>query len=521
MACAAGCAGVISSACAGRPANDSLPIALPLHPLLYELNTRCWLHELSGQHGRVVQLGNVPEEEFAAWRRQGFTHIWLMGTWTTCSRARETALNDPALIDLFRKALPDWTPDDVTGSPYAVADYHVPDTLGGEEGLRRFRERLHAHGMKLILDFVPNHTGLGHPWVKMKPELFVQGPPGARETFATETNSGVLWIAHGKDPFFPCWEDTAQLDYRRADTQAIMQEMLRDVTARCDGVRCDMAMLILRDVFAKTWATLPRTAPQTPAEFWTEAIASVKRVFPDFLFLAEVYWDLERNLQRLGFDYTYDKWLYDHLAYDNYAETQHHLVGVEPGFLCHSVHFLENHDEQRAATRFTFEEHRAAALLTYGLPGMRFLHEGQLEGARIRLPVHLSRRPVESEDTRISSFYEELLAALDNSAVGHGEFEILRPRSAWSDNTTDHCFVVVQWQSAPDAFDLVVVNLAAQPSQCYVTPVIAGLARREWKMEDLLGEEKYWRNGTEMQARGLYLALPPRGAQLFHFTPAK
>ena len=66
-----------------------------------------------------------------------------------------------------------------------------------------------------------------------------------------------------------------------------------------------------------------------------------------------------------------------------------------------------------------------------------------------------------------------------------------------------------------------VVNLAAQPSQCYVTPSITGLARREWKMEDLLGEEKYWRNGNEMAARGLYLALPPRGAQIFHFTPAK
>jgi hypothetical protein len=138
-----------------------------LHPLLYELNTRCWLRELSGQHGRLVQLGNVPEEEFAAWKRQGFTHVWLMGTWTTCSRAREAALNDPALIEAFRKALPDWTPDDVTGSPYAIADYRVPDELGGEEGLRQFRTRLRAHGLKLILDFVPNHTGLGHPWVEM------------------------------------------------------------------------------------------------------------------------------------------------------------------------------------------------------------------------------------------------------------------------------------------------------------------------------------------------------------------
>ncbi len=492
-----------------------------MHPLLYELNTRCWLHELSAQHGRVVQLGNVPQEEFAKWQRLGFTHLWLMGTWTTCARAREAALNDPALIESFRKALPDWTPEDVTGSPYAVAEYRVPDALGGEEGLRQFRARLNAHGLKLILDFVPNHTGLGHPWVTMQPELFVQSQPGVRETFATDTHSGIVWIAHGKDPFFPCWKDTAQLDYRRADTQSVMQEILRGIAARCDGVRCDMAMLLLRDVFAKTWVAFPNSSPPIPGEFWTAAIATVKRAFPDFLFMAEVYWDLEENLQLLGFDYTYDKWLYDHLAYDNYLETQNHLLDVPADFLRRSVHFLENHDEQRAASRFTLDEHRVAALLTFGLPGMRFLHEGQLEGACVRLPVHLSRRPVEREDRQLASFYEKLLAALNNSSVGHGDFEILRPRSAWSENSTDHCFVVVQWQSTPDAFDLIVVNLASHPGQCYVSPGIKGLARREWKMEDLLGEEKYWRNGTEMATTGLYLALPPRGAQLFHFTPAK
>jgi hypothetical protein len=160
-------------------------------------------------------------------------------------------------------------------------------------------------------------------------------------------------------------------------------------------------------------------------------------------------------------------------------------------------------------------------MLTFGLPGMRLLHEGQLRGAQVRVPVHVARRPVEPADPQVSAFYEQLLATLASTAVGRGAFEILRPRSAWSNNSTDHCFVVVQWQSKPDGFDLVVVNLAAQPSQCFVTPTVAGMARREWKMEDLLGEEKYWRNGNEMAARGLYLALPPRCAQLFHFTPAK
>ncbi|MFA6546601.1 MAG: alpha-amylase family glycosyl hydrolase [Limisphaerales bacterium] len=492
-----------------------------MHPFLYELNTRCWLRELSDRHGQDVRLGNVPDEELATWQRLGFTHIWLMGVWTTCPRAREFALTALPLLDSYRTVLPDWTPEDVTGSPYAIAEYRVPDALGGEDGLRRFRARLNERGLKLVLDFVPNHTGVDHPWVRMKPELYVQALPGTPDTFAAETANGIVWVAHGKDPFFAAWRDTAQLDYRRPETQATMSEVLHSVAARCDGVRCDMAMLVLRDLFAKTWASHPRSSPQAETEFWAAAIDGVKRAIPGFLFIAEVYWDLERNLQLLGFDYTYDKWLYDHLAYDNYAETQNHLVDAEPDFLRRSLHFIENHDEQRAATRFVLDEHRGAALLTLGLPGMRLLHEGQMEGARIRLPVELSRRPVEPEDERIASFYEELLAALGATAVGHGEFEILRPRSAWSENTSDHCFVIVQWQSAPDAFDLVVVNLSSQPSQCYVTPTVAALARREWKMEDLLGEEKYWRNGNEMLARGLYLAVPSRAAQLFHFTPAK
>jgi len=127
-----------------------------------------------------------------------------------------------------------------------------------------------------------------------------------------------------------------------------------------------MAMLLLKDVFAKTWSACSLKGPQATGEFWTAAIAEVRQAFPDFLFMAEVYWDLEENLQQIGFDYTYDKWLYDHLANDNYAETQVHLLDVPREFLRRSVHFLENHDEQRASRRFSLDEHRVAALLSLG-----------------------------------------------------------------------------------------------------------------------------------------------------------
>src|SRR5207247_11279046 len=215
-------------------------------------------------------------------------------------------------------------------------------------------------------------------------------PDPSPETFRTETKSGGRWLAHGKDPNFHAWIDTAQLDHRRADTRAAMIELLQSVAMRCDGVRCDMAMLLLNEVFAKTWEKFPCHAAAIEREFWADAIQAVKKSQPDFLFLGEVYWDLEARLQSLGFDYTYDKRLYDYLVYRNPAEVQRHLSSVTPDFVRQSAHFLENHDEPRIASILSWPEHRAAALLTAGLPGLRLLHEGQLAAVRTRPPVHLA-----------------------------------------------------------------------------------------------------------------------------------
>jgi len=221
-------------------------------PLLYEVNTRCWLRELSDRLHHPITLANVPAEEVTRWRELGFTHIWLMGVWTTGPRGRAHSLNDPALRATYAKILPDFKDDDILGSPYAVAAYQISEPLGGEVGLKTFRELLRKNGLKLVLDFVCNHVGLDHPWVTERPELFVQSHEDSPGTFPQEAPGEILWLGHGKDPFFPAWIDTAQLDYRRADTQQAMIEVLRSIADRCDGVRCDMAMLVLREIFAKT-----------------------------------------------------------------------------------------------------------------------------------------------------------------------------------------------------------------------------------------------------------------------------
>jgi glycosidase len=489
------------------------------HPILQEINTRCWLRELSEQTGARITLANVPDSEFARWRELGFTHIWLMGVWTTGPRALESALNEKGLIQEYLRAFPDWKESDVGGSPYAIAEYKVARALGGENGLKKFRAKLHAHGMKLILDYVGNHVGLDHVWVKEQPDLFVHSPIEVPGTFAQETVTGVRWLAHGKDPNFAPWPDTAQLDFRRFATRAAMKDLLLSIAERCDGVRCDMAMLQLNETIATTWSAFPVSGEPPTQEFWQEAITATRQARPEFVFLAEVYWNLESRMIELGFDYAYDKGLYDKLVSHDGVGVQNHLLKAPVDFVSHGVHFLENHDEARIASAMTLEEHRAAALVILGLPGMRFLHEGQLTGARAKIPVQLLRRPVEPVDSDIQKLYEKLLSVLPKSAVGRGEFKLIKPTASWSGNITFQNFVIVQWQSRPEEFDLVVVNLSAERSQCFGLLGIPEIVNYSWKMRDLLGTESFERDGNNLAMQGIYLDLPAHGAQLFHFTP--
>lgn len=492
-----------------------------MNPILYEINTRCWLRELSDAAGRSIMLADVPDTEFKRWTDRGFTHIWLMGVWTTGPKCRAMALKEPNLIRAYNEIIPGWREEDVGGSPYAIAGYKVPRTLGGDAGLKAFREKLHAHGLKLILDFVPNHLGLDHAWLREQPDLFVQSPVEVPGTFAQETVTGIRWLANGKDPYFFPWNDTVQLDYRRVSTRAAMRNLLLSVAERCDGVRCDMAMLLLNDVFAKTWDNFPYGAEIPEREFWAETIPPVKAAHPDFLFLAEVYWDLEGRMQDLGFDYTYDKRLYNELFWRNGPGAQARVLGLPHESLARSAHFLENHDEPRIAAQLSPAEQRAAALAILGLPGMRFLHEGQLTGAKIKIPVQLARRCVEPVNLAVAKGYDELLAAIQHSTVGRGEFQLLTPREAWPGNPTTQNFIIVQWQSQPPTFDLVVVNLAPHRSQCYAPLTVPELAEHNWTLRDLLGPETYARYGADLASQGLYLDLPESGAQLFHFKPLR
>lgn len=481
-------------------------------PIFYELNTRCWLRALSDEAGRTLSLNEVPESEFQLWHILGFTHIWLMGVWTVGPLVRAHALKHHSKyedIDSHK---------DLLGSSYAISDYRVSEALGGERALGAFKAKLHTYGLKLILDFIPNHVGLDHPWVAEHPHFFVQGRLHQRGTFCQPTRDGKRWLAHGRDPYFSPWSDTAQLDYRKAETHAAVLEQLQRVSALCDGVRCDMAMLIANEVFTKTWADFPWTSGEAVPEFWPNAIKLIKQKNPEFLFIGEVYWGLEARLQALGFDYTYEKTTYDLLIKKDPEKLQSHLLTRTEDFLNHSLFFLENHDEQRIAFLLNPEQHKAAAALLLSLPGSALLHEGQLEGLTKQVSVHVGRRAVEQSNREVNRFYTKVLRALRDSPVRKGWCRILEPRAAWSGNPSHNAVLLFQWQVHEPFFDLAVINLAPHRSQCFA-PVIVPEAIRAWELQNRLGKESYVRNTSDLISQGLYLDLPAFGAQLFAFRP--
>jgi glycosidase len=318
---------------------------------------------------------------------------------------------------------------------------------------------------------------------------------------------GDLIVALGRDPYFAGWPDTLQLDYSNPATQEAMIGELKKIADRCDGVRCDMAMLVLPEVFERTWS-------RRMESFWPKATQQTRERHPDFVFMAEVYWDLEWTLQQQGFDYAYDKRLYDRLR-DGAARPvrEHFHAGLD--YQNKLARFLENHDEPRVAATFVRQIHDTAAVITYLSPGLRFFHQGQFEGRRKRISPHLVRAPVEPAEQALQQFYGGLLAVLRQPQVRDGRWRLLECAPAWDGNGSWDCFLVFAWESAGEAPLLVTANYAPQQSQCYVRLPFQDLAGRTVQLKDLMGPAQYDRDGTDLASRGLYLDLPPWGYHVF------
>jgi hypothetical protein len=481
---------------------------------LYEINTWVWLSELSQKHGTAVDLSSVPSAEWDAIAKNGFDAVWLMGVWERSPVGIAIANRNSGLLKDFRQALPDFRLEDNVGSPYCVRSYLVDKHFAGRKGLAIARKELAKRGMKLILDFVPNHVAPDHPWVNEHPEYFVQGSAADADNdpSAYMQIEGTTY-ACGRDPYFPAWPDVLQLNAYQSGLRQAMRETVLSLASQCDGIRCDMAMLLLNQVFERTWGDRPGPRPDT--EYWEELISTVKKAHSQFLFIAEAYWDMEWELQQQGFDFCYDKRVYDRLEHDNAENLRLHLCAT-PAYQDKLLRFLENHDEPRAAATFSPARERAAAVTISTLPGARLFHEGQFEGRKVKLPVFLGRRPAEPLDEALQAFYHKLLAAINAPVFRDGEWKLCE-RCGWQDNNSFRNLVAWSWVKGDDR-RFIVLNLSDSVVQARVRVPWGEVRDETWRLTDTLSGTSYDREGEEMLTPGLYVELGPWDCHFFRCT---
>lgn len=506
----------------GSVVNTPTPMTWPDKLFIYEVNTFVWLNTLSRHHGYPITLANMPEEAVDQLAAPGVDIIWMMGAWTRSPYGVQNALK---WKHQYRPALPDLSDDDVIGSAYSISAYEIAPQVGGREGMATFREQLRARGLRLMLDFVPNHVGTDHPWVKT-PGLLVRGTEAdlknrASDFFlAKDANDKPIVVAHGRDPNFSGWADTAQLDAFSPALRRVVTETLLDIASQCDGVRCDMAMLLCNDIFANTWRGYVGTTPTT--EFWVEIIPQIRAQSPDFLFLAEVYWGREPQLLQQGFDYCYDKVLYDRAIAGDAERLRQHLT-TPLGYQKQMMRFIENHDEHRAYASLGRERSFPAATLICTLPGGALLHDGQFVGRTVKLPVQIGRQPDETLDHDLEAYYLRLLEETRDPVYQNGEFTLFNLTPSGHHDNTFRNLLAYGWREGEgdDATHrLIIINLTGQRSFGRINLLPwPEISSRQWRLFDVTDGEEYHRQGHQMTDEGLYIALDAYESHVFRFEP--
>ncbi len=458
---------------------------MPTPRVLYEIDCAAWLDDLTARLRRPVALDSVPDRCWAEIADLGADAIWLMGVWERSPIAAGIARKHPAFA-ADRAALGWADKQDVCGSAYAVRSWRVDPRFGGDQALATARIAMERHRLGLWLDWIPNHVAPDHLWVRW-------AVPGGEGVDSLRVDGRL--VANGRDPYFPAWPDTVQLDLNHPGLRAAAGEQLARLARLCDGVRCDMAMLALPDVLARTWGG--RTAPARHEGYWREVLGAARRRATGFGAIAEGYWGRERDLLHQGFDSAYDKELYDALAGGDAQAVRDHAHASA----C-TVRFLENHDEPRCAVSFPEPRRRAAAAVLATLPGTWLFHAGQEHGQRLRVPVTLAKGGREPEDAAERARWRTLLRLRRLPAMD-GSWRHLET-SGWPDNHSHRDLLTWRWEGGGQRL-LTVVNWSDRRSQ--------GLVHHGWGGRQHFTEV---RDGSVFERDGdsLYVDLEPWGSHI-------
>ena len=478
------------------------------HPILYEISTRPWLYELSQKYGKsITKLKDIPTTEFDNLKKSGIEIVWMMGVWKLGTYGLEFDRKQD-----YSGVLPDWTKDDVIGSPYSITEYECNPDIGTNEDLVWLRKQINSRGMKLMLDFVPNHSAVDAPTASSNPKLYMRAPPGKTDP-SRYTDSG---IAYGKDPYFSPWLDVIQWNYWEAETIQFMKQNLLTVLKYADGARCDMAHLILNDVFGQTWKEeLDAWSYSKPSnEFWEVAIKDAKSKYPNAILLAEVYedWEIEK-LNQLGFDYCYDKALLDKLE-GSAQDVNDYIHYKGESFYGHVAHFVENHDENRVVYNMqgNLEKAKAAGTIASTLGGMIFFNHGQWSGLKNKLDVHLRRGASESADSGTENHYKKLMQIIADSAFKGPNYYFVYNISG--DKELDFIGYI---REVDDAHYLVVVNYASTYG-CAEVPIYNMEGSGMKNVKEMFSGIEYSVDADIMRNVGLTVCLNGYQAQIFKYN---
>lgn len=387
----------------------------PFHQIhLYEIGSRIFCTK-KGKPLREVLVDLERKTPFV-WADE----IWLMGVWKNSPSSQKIARSMPELQPGYQSVKSNFEPKDVYGSPYSIYDY-VPDPLISESNhLTEIHNWFASKNKKLILDFVPNHMAIDSPLVSKYPDYFLKADSN-KEDKNTFLHPNGFRYCYGKDPYFDGWTDTIQWDFSNPEVETYHTQLLRKIAEQCDGVRCDMAMLPLPEVFEKTHG-------KKSVYDWERVIRTIKKEFPEFRFYAEVYWGLEVTLRNQGFDATYDKSLYDALHNKDLHQT-YDLISKNSEL--HSIRFLENHDEGRAEITFGDNAKTYFSLLSAS-PCTILFYDGQELGLTKKIPVQIIGIDEEKENQRTKEFYTRIFSVITNrsndakfSDVSYSEFHYL------------------------------------------------------------------------------------------------
>jgi len=385
-------------------------------------STFVWLDQLSKTHGRPVRLlSDIPDEELDELARRGFTALWLIGLWrrSEASRRVKQLCGNP----------------EAAASAYSLRSYDVAPELGGWDAYRDLRDRCWKRGIRLASDMVPNHTGIDGDWMIEHPEWFIQAgrPPFPNYTFtgpdlSTDPRVGLFiedgywkrtdaavvfkrvdratgqerFVYHGNDGTSMPWNDTAQLDYLRADVREAVVRTILHVAKLFPIIRFDAAMTLAKRHYERLWFPQPgqggdipsraafamereRFEELFPVEFWREVVDRVQAEAPETLLLAEAFWLMEGYFVRtLGMHRVYNSAFMNMLKREENAgfrTSMRNVLEFNPQILKRHVNFMNNPDEETAVAQFGRDDrYFGVCLMMCTMPGLPMFGHGQVDG---------------------------------------------------------------------------------------------------------------------------------------------